>query len=892
MASRLFAAGLLASLAAPGCPSSGPAAPAPRTNSIPAAEFLFGLCQAEGTGTIPPALSPLTHEQLGTLRDSIGINSIRIFVHPTLVGLPQRTWQGPEPIRYSSFDPSAYNFSALDSLLGSIVQAGLFPIVLPLPVDEYTNFMYLDNLTRFNNATATPPRDYAGISAVDEVTAFTSAVAKHIQGTFATPFGIAFTEFCGQAPAGPSQRTHERGRWEQLVAALRRVAPLAEIYGPELCLSLSWYDQLNAQRTATCSRDFTTLAAPTHFDSLGNYAAAFDAPAYSFYSLAYLGAPDNTPRKACNTSEALAITDTVTKVVRPHIGGKRWLWSEHGWGSTQNFFLGKPVSTDAANNTAMDLMHQNWATLFFGLDHARGAMLWQAKDSCTIPAACTGTGILDSTGQPHDAFDAWKAIGAAVRREWRFMRTYHTALNAHGVPVADPNAFVSLNEGDGVITRLLNSTLAVYVDSLPGSTAAATLRLGSLTGHHIVCLLCEQSPGVDRAVTIEHSNSSAVASVTVSGLTPRRFYLFTVSREPARTVRQEQHGTTAAAVATPAAVAKTDDSDSESESEPSIDLSRPAISVWSYSTSTQAVDFLRAGASPGNNSWVDFFLGGAICGGGDGTCDPPIETAKAAQTIGVPALYTVRHLFFSDRHTYPAFPTLAEAENNWTAFKPKLPSAGVLGFFIGDELGITNGTASDPIAERIRWAADRIRADFPNAIIYVNALCATVTGNEACSATQKSAGYWSSWIGTSNITWISQDFYTGGDDANPDEADYVQHIYPYLRPDQKVVLIPQVWVPRAQCANSSVVADHKMAGNNLRHLAWAMEDSRVAAVIPFALGCAPTLPDVTCAFTATGEPMLMDQPAVASYYRAFSSAFAPRCAGCIRHKEGHGGGGN
>ena len=62
----------------------------PSDSEIPPAEFLFGLCQAEGTGTIPPALSVLTYDQMVLLKETIGINSIRIFVHPTLVGLPDR----------------------------------------------------------------------------------------------------------------------------------------------------------------------------------------------------------------------------------------------------------------------------------------------------------------------------------------------------------------------------------------------------------------------------------------------------------------------------------------------------------------------------------------------------------------------------------------------------------------------------------------------------------------------------------------------------------------------------------------------------------------------------------------------------------------------------------
>ena len=129
----------------------------PATPRIPPAEFLFGFAQAEGSGTIPPKETVLTLDEMVRLRDELGINTIRVFVHPTLVGLPQRTWTGPEPIRYSGFPPSAYNWSALDALVGGIIAAELFPIVLPLVVDEYVNYLWADDLHRFDNATATPP---------------------------------------------------------------------------------------------------------------------------------------------------------------------------------------------------------------------------------------------------------------------------------------------------------------------------------------------------------------------------------------------------------------------------------------------------------------------------------------------------------------------------------------------------------------------------------------------------------------------------------------------------------------------------------------------------------------------------------------------------------------
>ena len=100
------------------------------------------------------------------------------------------------------------------------------------------------------------------------------------------------------------------------------------------------------------------------------------------------------------------------------------------------------------------------------------------------------------------------------------------------------------------------------------------------------------------------------------------------------------------------------------------DISRPAVSVWSYTAQPDALDFMKAGASPGNTSWTDFFLGGGVCAGGDGAektnsgatpCDPAVETTKAVKSLGIPALYTVRHLFFKDRRDYPNFPTIDPA---------------------------------------------------------------------------------------------------------------------------------------------------------------------------------------------------------------------------------------
>ena len=93
--------------------------------------------------------------------------------------------------------------------------------------------------------------------------------------------------------------------------------------------------------------------------------------------------------------------------------------------------------------------------------------------------------------------------------------------------VAEPGAFVS-RSGE-TITRLLNHTLAAYVDSPPGSSSKreVTMRLSNLGGRQLRCLLCNQSPGVNYTVTLHHDSGT----VTVTGLTPRRFYLFNVTEK-------------------------------------------------------------------------------------------------------------------------------------------------------------------------------------------------------------------------------------------------------------------------------------------------------------------------------------------------------------------------
>ena len=170
--------------------------------------------------------------------------------------------------------------------------------------------------------------------------------------------------------------------------------------------------------------------------------------------------------------------------------------------------------------------------------------------------------------------------------------------------------------------------------------------------------------------------------------------------------------------------------------------------------------------------------------------------------------------------------------------------------------------------------ADRIRRDFPDANrfpIYINALCTSTTGNAHCSATTSSRGDWT-WLNSTNITWISHDFYSGSDNAVANQADYDRYIFPYLRADQHAVLVPEAWAPSNQrcaaCADTDAdtVSAIKMASNTLHHLLWGMEDERVAAIVAFDL-CRLRQPTT--------------RPVVKEYYKAFSAGFAPRCHACV-----------
>jgi len=469
-------------------PSDATAPPGPLPPTFPPDEFIFGFNQVAGTGPGKTAW-PLTDAELRVLHDDVGINAIRLFVHPAFVGLPQKTWNGPESLRYSSFPASSYVFNrpetpevdSLDEIIVKLQQFGIRPILLPLVVDEYQEFIYKTDLTSMNSATETPPRDYAGIVARDEVAAFATTVAGHVHQKFGVPFGVVFTELCGGGTDGTLKRTSEQAAWSAVASAIRKAAPLAEVFGPELCVGMSWFSTAQANQCGNFDPVFYGDSWP-RFDRFENYASVFDAVAISFYGIAQSDVQIFCP----GSTRLRETTNTDLFLVRNHIGAKKWLYAEVGWGSDQD-----------------DEMHLAWAEFLFGMDHSRGLLVWQAKDNEGSLA-----GIWDSLGNPRASMAAWKLMGPTIAANHTFFGAHHSFINADGLPTDGPQ----FSETDPlVVTRKLSKHVVIYSQ---GPTGVQFNQAGGLT--------LNPTLNGGAPAQVQHPSTDVV---TVTGLTPKRLYI-------------------------------------------------------------------------------------------------------------------------------------------------------------------------------------------------------------------------------------------------------------------------------------------------------------------------------------------------------------------------------
>ncbi|MBI3921945.1 MAG: hypothetical protein HY318_11060 [Armatimonadetes bacterium] len=470
-------------------------------------QFLWGVCQVGGTGK--NSAWPLTRSELETLRDDLHCNALRFFVHPGFIGLPQRTWNGPESIDYTRFTDKDYLWrdpspaiDSLDEVLDLLYSVGLHPVLLILPVDEYVAYLSKDDLTFLNDTSK--GLDYKGIKPSEQLKTLSVAVARHVREQYGPRFSVIYTEICGQGEGAP-KRTRDRERWTEIVASIKAVAPEVTVYSPELCLGMWWWAAARPPALATGHSTPPFRQVPyedtwPRGDKLENYRDAFDAVAVSYYGMS----PDSIEWKdiASDQPALKAETDVTIGLARNYSRPKRWLWAEAGWGCEHK--ADQPFHLD-----------RDLAALLFGMDHCGGALLWQGKDN-----EGSSAGVFTKEGKKAKGYDLLRAVSEVVHANGAFFAADHQLLNADGFPVAD-GAF---RERDPeVLTRLLQHHIVLFSEA----PVTRSITFTSTKGETLKEVPAGHGYSQPWPLDIRKNKGGAI---TVSRLRPRVLYLLERSK--------------------------------------------------------------------------------------------------------------------------------------------------------------------------------------------------------------------------------------------------------------------------------------------------------------------------------------------------------------------------
>ena len=477
-------------------------------SSVPSDQFLWGFNFIAGTGNDPKnkkgkLLSSnqwnISDNDLISLRDDMGINTIRFFIHPQFVGLPQKTWSGLESFDYTKFPDNSYNWTKLDKAINQTTSLGITPILLPLVVDEYLGWIYKDDLTFLNNMSS--GLDYTGIVPKNQIKAYSTAIAKHVAEKFpALKFYIVFAEVCGRGLEGAPLRTSEMQAWQSITSSIHQVAPNAVVFSPELCVAMWWWPTAQANGCKNYDPVYYDQNWPRG-DYLENYAKAADIPAIAFSGITQV---DN--QNFCPAEPRIKSTlDTVNTIVRDHIGSKQFLWSEVGWGNDND-----------AGCTTEDT-YLSLASMLFA-DNMRGAIVWHGKEiqaSSTFTYKCAP---IDFNGNHLASYDHLAKIGKIVRNESAFLSTYHTLKNSDNIPIASDLFKESDSE---VFTRYLTDYLVIYNSGL-----SAKKVIFANTGNYTL----EEFLNTANASIVISKTSSGI---DVSNIQPKKLYALKVIKQSA-----------------------------------------------------------------------------------------------------------------------------------------------------------------------------------------------------------------------------------------------------------------------------------------------------------------------------------------------------------------------
>lgn len=197
-------------------------------------------------------------------------------------------------------------------------------------------------------------------------------------------------------------------------------------------------------------------------DRLEHFREVFDFPAVSYFGMN----PASVEQKDVAPDRTLlqTATDALLWTGRANFRPKPWLWAEAPGAS-------HPPALPHEWFQYRHLLHRDYATLLFGMDHCRGVLLWQAKDRYQPPQ---NDSLLNREGELAKTadFQLLKAVATVVTANADFFAMDHESLNADGFPVAEP----AFREDDPqVLTRLVGHHLLLFSE-------APTWRQVRLTG--------------------------------------------------------------------------------------------------------------------------------------------------------------------------------------------------------------------------------------------------------------------------------------------------------------------------------------------------------------------------------------------------------------------------
>jgi hypothetical protein len=455
-------------------------------------QFLWGFCQVcSGTW-------PLSDEELARTVKDLGVNAIRLFVPPAWVGFPQKTWQGPESIDYAKtpadklvWHRPSPEIDSLDEVIEQLRRFGIHPLVMPLFVTPYTDYLYKDDLTFLNDpnnklGNQPSPVDFTGIKPLAQVLHITRALARHLHEKFGDDFTMIFDEVRGGNPEPSTAHAGEKERWAQVVAAIKEQAPGCEVFSPELCVGMWWWPTALNNGGEVAGKPISYGEQWPRGDRVENYAASFDALAISFFEIGVQEWLKWAPTRTFVQANA----DVPLHITRDHCQPKRWFWGEAPWGSCE----------------ALELQ-RTWTGVFFGTDGCRGLLSWQLKDH-----EGSSAGVIRKDGKLADTYPAVQQFAGVVCEESSFFATYHEKLNADGFPVAKDDQLVE--EDRDVMTRLLDRHLVVFNCGSRRADLVLRNRRGS-TLQPVV------QPGWPHSLKIEYRGDET----TLTGLIPSHLYL-------------------------------------------------------------------------------------------------------------------------------------------------------------------------------------------------------------------------------------------------------------------------------------------------------------------------------------------------------------------------------